>query len=155
MQDSRLQCGGYPAVCARWTSVATKEKFCCDSQQNKGDLLWNLNNLFLIVAPPLAFVTTRFWEFYLFSLFTLPHFWGFLGRFSCSFSPVLARKISSQHQTSTARLWLVRGNWATPSISRSCWRSPTSTPKPRAEGSSPSAPAKKVRYRFCDAWLFR
>ena len=26
---------------------------------------------------------------------------------------------------------------------------PTSTPKPRAEGSSPSAPAKKVRYRLC------
>ena len=68
---------------------------------------------------------------------------------SRSFSPVLARKISSQYQTSTTRFLIYAKNRGTPGLPRSLVLSPTSTPKPRAEGSSPSAPAKKVRYRFC------
>ena len=66
-----------------------------------------------------------------------------------SFSPVLARKISSQHQTSTAPFLTCGRNRATPALPCSLLHFPTSTPKPRAEGSSPSAPAKKVRYRLC------
>ena len=43
-------------------------------------------------------------------------------------------------------LGLVRENRATPAFPCFPWFVSTSTPKPRAEGSSPSAPAKKVRY---------
>ena len=52
-------------------------------------------------------------------------------------------KNSSQHQTSTACIRTCRRNRATPPLPRSPVRFLTSTPKPRAEGSSPSAPAKK------------
>ncbi len=50
---------------------------------------------------------------------------------------------SAKHQTSTSLLRFVRKNWATPALPCSLLHFPTSTPKPRAEGSSPSAPAKK------------
>ena len=59
------------------------------------------------------------------------------------FSLLPARKISPQHQTSTACFVTCGGNRETSPLPRSWLRSPTSTPKPRAEGSSPSAPAKK------------
>ena len=55
----------------------------------------------------------------------------------------LACQKTSQHQTSTGLLWACGGNWVTSAFSRSPMCSPTSTPKPRAEGSSPSAPATK------------
>ena len=58
-------------------------------------------------------------------------------------TPYFGLKNSSQHQTSTSLLRFVRKNWATPPFPRSRLRFSTSTPKPRAEGSSPSAPAKK------------
>ena len=68
----------------------------------------------------------------------------------------LACQKTSQHQTSTGLLWACGGNWVTSAFSRSPMCSPTSTPKPRAEGSSPSAPAKKPaktlgfrRFSFC------
>ena len=51
-----------------------------------------------------------------------------------SFSPVLARKISSQHQTSTAPFLTCGRNRATPALPCSLLHFPTSTPKPRAEG---------------------
>ena len=54
----------------------------------------------------------------------------------------LAPEISPQHQTSTTLSGLVRENRVTLSLPRFLMCSPTSTPKPRAEGSSPSAPAK-------------
>ena len=54
-------------------------------------------------------------------------------------------KVFPQHQISTALWGLDRGDRATPPLLRSRWCVPTSTPKPRAEGSSPSAPAKKER----------
>ena len=54
----------------------------------------------------------------------------------------LACQKTSQHQTSTGLLWACGGNRVTSAFSRSPMCSPTSTPKPRAEGSSPSAPAK-------------
>ena len=60
-----------------------------------------------------------------------------------SFSPVLARIISSQYQTSTACFGTCGRGWAALGLSCSPLCSPTSTPKPRAEGSSPSAPATK------------
>ena len=53
---------------------------------------------------------------------------------SRSFSPVLARKISSQYQTSTTRFLTCAKDRATPGLPRSLVLSPTSTPKPRAEG---------------------
>ena len=63
---------------------------------------------------------------------------------------------STQHQTSTARFVTCGRNRVTPVLPRSRWFVPTSTPKPRAEGSSPSAPAKKPaktlgfrRFSFC------
>ena len=72
------------------------------------------------------------------------------------FSLLPARKISPQHQTSTACFVTCGGNRETSPLPRSWLRSPTSTPKPRAEGSSPSAPAKKPaktlgfrRFPFC------
>ena len=61
-----------------------------------------------------------------------------------------------QHQTSTTLLWLLRENPSTLPLSCSRCCVSTSTPKPRAEGSSPSAPAKKPaktlgfrRFSFC------
>ena len=50
---------------------------------------------------------------------------------------------STQHQTSTARFVTCGRNRVTPVLPRSRWFVPTSTPKPRTEGSSPSAPATK------------
>ena len=67
-----------------------------------------------------------------------PRLDDFLPLFVC-----FGTKIFSQHQISTTLLGLVRENRATPVLTRSLVRSPTSTPKPRAEGSSPSAPATK------------
>ena len=65
-------------------------------------------------------------------------------------------KISPQHQTSTTLSPTCGGNRATPAFPCSRLCSPTSTPKPRAEGSSPSAPATKPaetlgfrRFSFC------
>ena len=61
-----------------------------------------------------------------------------------------------QHQTSTTLLWLLRENPSTLPLSCSRCCVSTSTPKPRAEGSSPSAPATKPaktlgfrRFAFC------
>ena len=71
-----------------------------------------------------------------------------------SFSPVLARKISSQHQTSTAPFLTCGRNRATPALPCSLLHFPTSTPKPRAEGSSPSAPAKNREASTMLASLF-
>ena len=51
-----------------------------------------------------------------------------------------------EHQTSTAPPGLAAGIGRHRDLHRSPLRFLTSTPKPRAEGSSPSAPAKKVRY---------
>ena len=48
-------------------------------------------------------------------------------------------------------------NWSTPTLPRSLVCFPTSTPKPRAEGSSPSAPANSLVPRPCEnrmAWGF-
>ena len=59
-------------------------------------------------------------------------------------------KNSSQHQTSTACIRTCRRNRATPPLPRSPVRFLTSTPKPRAEGSSPSAPAKMRVPRPCE-----
>ena len=62
-----------------------------------------------------------------------------------------------QHQTSTALLCVSRANRATPVLPRSPARFLTSTPKPRAEGSSPSAPANSLVPRPCEnrmAWGF-
>ena len=80
-----------------------------------------------------------------------PRLDDFLPLFVC-----FGTKIFSQHQISTTLLGLVRENRATPVLTRSLVRSPTSTPKPRAEGSSPSAPATKpaetlgfCRFSFC------
>ena len=85
-----------------------------------------------------------------------PRLDDFLPLFVC-----FGTKIFSQHQTSTTLLGLVRENRATPVLTRSLVRSPTSTPKPRAEGSSPSAPAKNRRKHcvsagflfLCVVWL--
>ena len=63
-------------------------------------------------------------------------------------------KNSSQHQTSTACIRTCRRNRATPPLPRSPVRFLTSTPKPRAEGSSPSAPAKNREASTMLASLF-
>ena len=55
-----------------------------------------------------------------------------------------------QHQTSTTLLWLLRENPSTLPLSCSRCCVSTSTPKPRAEGSSPSAPAKTRVPRSCE-----
>ena len=62
------------------------------------------------------------------------------------------RKAPNQHRTFSS----CRRKRATPPLPLSRLRSSTSTPKPRAEGSSPSAPAKKPaktlgfrRFSFC------
>ncbi len=59
------------------------------------------------------------------------------------FSLLPARKISPQHQTSTTLFQTCGRSRTTPPISPFLAHFPTSTPKPRAEGSSPSAPATK------------
>ena len=64
------------------------------------------------------------------------------------FCPLIASVSSPnntpQHQTSTACFVTCGGNRVIPALPRSWWFVLTSTPKPRAEGSSPSAPAKKT-----------
>ena len=92
----------------------------------------------------------------LFFIYSPANFEGTQAGFPTCFLPVLAPEIFSQHQTSTALSRTCGRNRATPPISRSLVRSPTSTPKPRAEGSSPSAPATKPaktlgfrRFSFC------
>ncbi len=50
---------------------------------------------------------------------------------------------TEKHQTSTAVFLAGWKNWVTQPLPRSLCAVSTSTPKPRAEGSSPSAPAKK------------
>ena len=65
----------------------------------------------------------------------------YLGDFA-PFPLFLAPKIPPQHQISTTLSGLGGENWATPALLCSPLPFPTSTPKPRAEGSSPSAPAK-------------
>ena len=67
-----------------------------------------------------------------------PRLDDFLPLFVC-----FGTKIFSQHQISTACLRLFRENRPIPLLPLSRLRVSTSTPKPRAEGSSPSAPAKK------------
>ena len=52
---------------------------------------------------------------------------------------------TEKHQTSTAVFLAGWKNWVTQPLPRSLCAVSTSTPKPRAEGSSPSAPAKKER----------
>ena len=64
------------------------------------------------------------------------------------------RKISPQHQTSTAPFLTCGRNRATPALPCSLLHFPTSTPKPRAEGSSPSAPAKNSATAFAVALFF-
>ena len=59
-----------------------------------------------------------------------------------------------QHQTSTTLLWLLRENPSTLPLSCSRCCVSTSTPKPRAEGSSPSAPAKNREASTMLASLF-
>ena len=62
-----------------------------------------------------------------------------------------------QHQTSTACFGTCGGSRVTLVLPRSPVRFPTSTPKPRAEGSSPSAPANPLVPRLCEnrmAWGF-
>ena len=78
-------------------------------------------------------------------------FWGLPSCFL-----VWIENSSSQHQTSTTFSELVREDGSTLLLPRSPARFLTSTPKPRAEGSSPSAPATKpaktlgfCRFSFC------
>ena len=63
---------------------------------------------------------------------------------------------TEKHQTSTAVFLAGWKNWVTQPLPRSLCAVSTSTPKPRAEGSSPSAPATKPaetlgfrRFSFC------
>ena len=78
------------------------------------------------------------------------------------FSLLPARKISPQHQTSTTLFQTCGRSRTTPPISPFLAHFPTSTPKPRAEGSSPSAPAKNRRKHWvfagflfaCVVWLW-
>ena len=65
------------------------------------------------------------------------------------FSLLPARKISPQHQTSTTLFQTCGRSRTTPPISPFLAHFPTSTPKPRAEGSSPSAPAKNGEVSIC------
>ena len=60
----------------------------------------------------------------------------------------------SKHQTSTTLLSFEQGNRATLPLSCSLCAVSTSTPKPRAEGSSPSAPAKNREASTMLASLF-
>ena len=60
----------------------------------------------------------------------------------------------SKHQTSTTLLSFEQGNRATLPLSCSLCAVSTSTPKPRAEGSSPSAPAKNSATAFAVALFF-
>ena len=60
------------------------------------------------------------------------------------------RKAPNQHRTFSS----CRRKRATPPLPLSRLRSPTSTPKPRAEGSSPSAPAKNSATAFAVALFF-
>ena len=80
-----------------------------------------------------------------------PRLDDFLPLFVC-----FGTKNFSQHQTSTASYRTCSRNRSISALPRSRLCSPTSTPKPRAEGSSPSAPATKPaktlgfrRFSFC------
>ena len=78
-------------------------------------------------------------------------------RLSRGFPALLGPEIPPQHQTSTALSGTYGRKRATPALPRSPVRFPTSTPKPRAEGSSPSAPANPLVPRLCKnrmAWGF-
>ena len=73
------------------------------------------------------------------------------------FLPVFCLGFSPQHQTSTACFATCGRNRATLPLPVPPVRFPTSTPKPRAEGSSPSAPANPLVPRPCEnrmAWGF-
>ena len=64
---------------------------------------------------------------------------------------------TEKHQTSTAVFLAGWKNWVTQPLPRSLCAVSTSTPKPRAEGSSPSAPANSLVPRPCEnrmAWGF-
>ena len=76
-------------------------------------------------------------------------FWGLPSCFL-----VWIENFSSQHQTSTTFSELVREDGSTLLLPRSPARFLTSTPKPRAEGSSPSAPAKNREASTMLASLF-
>ena len=76
-------------------------------------------------------------------------FWGLPSCFL-----VWIENFSSQHQTSTTLSGTCGRNRSTPALPRSPLCVPTSTPKPRAEGSSPSAPAKNREASTMLASLF-
>ncbi len=107
--------------------------------------------LFFIVSRLFPFVTTQslnwYGKLFLFFVYSTANFevaqGGFPSRFCLGFF--------SQHQTSTTLFWSCGRNRTTPPLPCSLVRFSTSTPKPRAEGSSPSAPAKKPAetLRFC------
>ena len=61
---------------------------------------------------------------------------------------------TEKHQTSTAVFLAGWKNWVTQPLPRSLCAVSTSTPKPRAEGSSPSAPAKNSATAFAVALFF-
>ena len=61
---------------------------------------------------------------------------------------------TEKHQTSTAVFLAGWKNWVTQPLPRSLCAVSTSTPKPRAEGSSPSAPAKNREASTMLASLF-
>ena len=66
-------------------------------------------------------------------------------------------KVFPQHQISTTLSRSCEKNRTTPALPCSLWAVLTSTPKPRAEGSSPSAPANSLVPRPCEnrmAWGF-
>ena len=111
---------------------------------------------FFIVSRLFPFVTTQSSNWYgklsLFFVYSTANFevaqGGFPSRFCLGFF--------SQHQTSTTLFWSCGRNRTTPPLPCSLVRFSTSTPKPRAEGSSPSAPATKpaktlgfCRFSFC------
>ena len=71
--------------------------------------------------------------------------------------PVSLAILRPQHQTSTTLFHTCGRNRATLALPCSLLHFPTSTPKPRAEGSSPSAPANPLVPRLCEnrmAWGF-
>ena len=122
----------------------------------KGTTPCRINIIFVfIVALPFLFVTTRFVIFSSSFGYSTTFLRG-LSHLYPSICPILIHKNFPQHQTSTTLSGLVRENRVTLSPPRFLMCSPTSTPKPRAEGSSPSAPAKKPaktlgfrRFSFC------
>ena len=113
--------------------------------------------LFFIVSRLFPFVTTQslnwYGKLFLFFVYSTANFevaqGGFPSRFCLGFF--------SQHQTSTTLFWSCGRNRTTPPLPCSLVHFSTSTPKPRAEGSSPSAPANPLVPRLCEnrmAWGF-